>query len=114
MILDFSAYEYYIRPGVTDSRKSRRSLAEMADTRMGMSIREKAMFLFCNRSRNCIKILVWDNGYWVLMKRIPKGTFAWPRSEKEAMLVTMEDVKRLLSGEDVFRKLPVPSGIILY
>ena len=48
----------------------------MADTRMGMSIREKAMFLFCNRSRNCIKILVWDNGYWVLMKRIPKGTFA--------------------------------------
>ena len=63
-------------PGVTDSRKSWRSLAEMADTRMGMSIREKAMFLFCNRSRNCIKILVWDNGYWVMMKRIPKGTFA--------------------------------------
>ena len=50
MILDFSAYEYYIRPGVTDSRKSWRSLAEMADTRMGKTIREKAMFLFCNRS----------------------------------------------------------------
>ena len=47
MILDFSAYEYYIRPGVTDSRKSWRSLAEMADTRMGMSIREKVMLLFC-------------------------------------------------------------------
>ena len=114
MILDFSAYEYYIRPGVTDSRKSWRTLAEMVDTQMGMNIRSKAMFLFCNKSRNCIKIVVWDNGYCVLMKTIPKGTFAWPRTEKEAMKVTMDDVRRLLSGEDIFRKLPVPSGIILY
>ena len=48
------------------------------------------------------------------MKRIPKGTFAWPDTEKEAMKVTMDDVRRLLSGEDLFRKLPVSSGTILY
>ena len=115
MILDFSAYEYYIRPGVTDSRKSWRTPAEMADTLMGMSIREKAMFLFCNRSRNCIKILAWDNGYWVLMKRIPKGTFAWLGTEEEAKAFYAVLPKRLAKfgleiAEDKTRILPFGKG----
>lgn len=35
-----------------------------------------ALFLFFNKRRNRVKVLVWDsNGFWLLLKRIEKGTF---------------------------------------
>ncbi len=42
-----------------------------------------AAFLFINRRRTSLKILVYDGqGYWLCQKRLSEGTFKfWPRNE---------------------------------
>ena len=36
------------------------------------------VFVFRNRSRRAIKVLVYDGqGFWLAQKRLSKGTFAW-------------------------------------
>ncbi len=114
MFFDFDSYTYYIRPGATDSRKSWLSLSSLVDEQMKLNHRSKSMFLFCNKARNSIKILVWDNGYWIMHKRLEKGTFAWPNTQEEARLVSLDDIKRVLRGENIFRQLPKTGSKILY
>lgn len=49
-----------------------------------------------------------------MKKRIVLGTFAWPRDGSEALLITLEDVRRLVRGDDVFRKIPsIPEGAVI-
>ena len=72
------------------------------------------MFIFCNKARNTLKILVWDNGYWVLTKRLEKGSFAWPSNNDEAISITKDDIKRIIQGEDIFRRLPQMARKIIY
>ncbi len=110
---DLHSYKYYIRPGVTDARKSWACLEELVHERMKQDLFTKSMFLFCNKSRNVLKILLWDNGYWVLQKKLVKGTFCWPKSEEEALQITMDDVMRLISGEDIFRRVPEVGRLVV-
>ena len=103
---DLRSYKYYIRPGVTDARKNWGGLSELVQEEMNGNLFEKSMFLFCNGNRKVLKILLWDNGYWVLQKRLVKGTFCWPDTEDDVELITVDDVVRLISGEDIFRRIP--------
>ena len=114
MFFDYDSYIYYIRPGYTDARKSFITLSCIVDEEMNLDSRSKAMFIFCNKAKNTLKILVWDNGYWVLTKRLEKGTFSWPSNNNEALSITKDDIKRILQGEDIFRRLPQMPRKIIY
>ena len=114
MFFDFDSYSYYVRPGFTDAGKSFRTLSCIVDEEMGLDSRGKAMFIFCNKARNTLKILVWDDGYWVLSKRLERGTFAWPVNNDEAMSITKDDIRRIIQGEDIFRRLPRMPRKIIY
>lgn len=69
----------YLAPGVTDMRKGCDGLAEVVRGVVGGDPLSGHLFLFCNRRRDRLKALLWDeSGYWLLAKRLEKGTFSWP------------------------------------
>lgn len=105
MLFDFRGYDIFIRPGVTDMRGGHRRLACIITAQMGMDPFSRSVFAFCGRGRNIIKLFVWDGGYWVMTCRLVRGTFAWPCTEEEARRLSLEDLRRLLSGQDVFRSV---------
>ena len=67
------------------------------------------LFLFANRDRTRIKILVWDgSGWWVCAKRLEKGRFAWPLAGEGSKRIAMrgEELTMLLSGIDLRQTKP--------
>ena len=110
MFFKFEEYNYYICIIPTDMRKDFNSLAQIVQEELALDPFSKSMFLFCSRRRNIVKVLVWDRGFWVLQKRLQKGTFKWPQEEGEAKQITLDDLKRLLDGQDVFRRLETFEG----
>ena len=52
----------------------------LARNHLGLDPLSGAAFLFNNKSRRLIKILYFDGtGYWLVAKRLKKGTFSWPQ-----------------------------------
>ena len=63
------------------------------------------LFVFCNRCRDRIKILYWERtGFWLLHKRLERGTFAWPvpaDSDTKQVELAASDLAALLGGLDL-------------
>lgn len=91
--------------GVTDMRKSYDTLAEAVRCRIGEDPLSGDVFVFCNRSRNRIKVLCFDRGgYWLIARRLEKGTFAWPRESVDGRVTMLaDDLMLLLGGLDPAR-----------
>jgi len=84
-------------------RKSFNGLAGIVRERLQADPMSRHLFLFCNRARNRLKVLVSDeSGVWVLSKRLDRGTFAWPASEAHVAKVEYrhEQLALLFSGFD--------------
>lgn len=66
-----------------------------------------ALFVFCNKTRDRIKILEWDtDGFWLYFKRLEKGRFRWPQpGDEPTMTFTGDELAVLLSGVRVELKL---------
>jgi len=69
----------YLAVEPCDMRKSFNGLYAIAEGTLGKDPRKGALFAFCNKRRNRLKILYFDGtGLWVLAKRLEEGTFSWP------------------------------------
>jgi len=55
-------------------------------------------FIFCNRKRTAIKILLYDrNGFWLCHKRLSTGRFKhWPTNSAQAVTMNPEQLNILL------------------
>lgn len=90
--------------GATDMRKGFDGLAAVAQHAMGEDPFTGHVFVFCNRRRDLLKLLVWDRaGFWVLAKRLEEGTFAWPEDVGAAASVerTTRELMCILEGIDL-------------
>jgi transposase len=82
-------------------RKSFEGLYGLVRDRLCLEPVSGHLFLFCNKARNRIKVLVWDgSGLWVCAKRLEKGRFSWPseREEQARVMLTHEELSLLLGG----------------
>ena len=69
----------YLATGATDLRAGFEKLTILAQALFAQSPTCGHYFLFCNASRTRLKVLCWDgHGLWLCMRRLERGTFAWP------------------------------------
>lgn len=98
------ATRVYLAVGATDMRKGFDGLYGLVRQRLAMDPLSGHLFLFCNRPRTRLKVLVWDgSGLWVCAKRLEKGRFSWPAPGEQMTKVTMsaEELSLLLGGIDL-------------
>jgi transposase len=98
-----AAVKIYVAPGATDMRKAIDGLSALVREALGEDPLSGHLFVFANRRRDRLKILVWDrDGYWVLFKRLETGTFRWPQDGATAPVVmTARDLMLILEGVDL-------------
>ena len=84
-----------------DFRKGIDGLARVCREALGSDPFSGSVFVFCNKSRKAVKILVYDGqGFWLCQKRLSKGRFPWwPRSVSAASrTLQAHQLAVLLSG----------------
>ncbi len=88
-------------------RKSINGLAELVKSSFNLNPFDAAVFVFCNRNRDRVKILEWDaDGFWLYFKRLEKGHIKWPKvGDEPTMVLSDEELSVLLSGVRVELKL---------
>ena len=97
-----SASKVYIALGATDMRKSINGLSLLVVDQFDLDVFSGNLFAFCNRRRDIIKILYWDdNGFCIWLKRLEKDIFRWPDSEQDVMEISRTALDWLLSGLDL-------------
>ena len=102
-MLTFGSGRIFVVVGPTDMRKAFNGLSGIVRERLGADPMSRDLFLFCNRAKNRLKVLVYDeSGAWVLAKRLDRGTFAWPSNSDGAVQreYRFEQLTLLLSGFD--------------
>jgi transposase len=88
-----------------DMRKGFNGLYAAVIERLDEDPKTGALYVFCNRRHNRLKILYWDGtGLWVLTKRLEQGTFSWPKAcepERAKLCVRPEALAMLTDGVDL-------------
>jgi len=88
-------------------RKSINGLATLVKEVFSLDPFTEALFVFCNRNRNRIKILEWDgDGFWLYFKRLERGRFRWPALGEEAIInLDVKELSYLIEGAKLEKKL---------
>jgi len=95
----------YLYRDVVDFRKAIDGLAGVVSEVMKQDVFSGALFVFCSRRRNKIKVLYWDRtGYCLWYKRLEEEKFVWPRKHDQAVIgVDVQTFRFFLDGIDVWK-----------
>ena len=93
----------YAYRDVVDFRKSINGLVTIVEQEMALSPFSDALFVFCNKARDKVKVVYWDrSGFCLWYKRLEKDRFKWPRKGQNSIMSLSEDQWYwLLSGYDI-------------
>jgi transposase len=96
----------------TDMRRSFDRLAQMVEEHLGQDPESGHLYLFFNRRRDCVKMLLWEgDGFVIWYKRLETGTFAVPSPASPqadgaapgGVQIRSRDLNLLLGGVDPAR-----------
>lgn len=96
-----SADHIYIACGFTDFRKQIESLSALVSLKFNLDpFTPKCLFIFCNKSKNSIKVLQWDNDGFILVtkKLVEKMKFQWPKDSEGVKDISPRELRWLLEG----------------
>lgn len=98
----------YLCRDAIDFRKGINGLSILVEDALRLDPFSEQLFVFCNRSRNRIKILYWErSGFCMWQKRLEKARFHWPRkSQDDIVTLTSQQLNWLLDGYDIARMKP--------
>jgi len=93
----------YLHKSPVDFRKSINGLSVIVEKQMKLTCFSGALFVFCNRQRDKLKVLYWDKtGFCLWYKRLEKDKFKWPkRRVGEVLTLTEREWQWLLEGLDI-------------
>jgi transposase len=101
----------FVYTGVTDMRRSFDRLAQMVEEHLEQDPESGHLYLFFNRRRDCVKLLLWEGDGWVIFyKRLELGTFAVPApvapgadGKRAGVQILARDLNLILAGADPAR-----------
>lgn len=107
-MIDFADVPVYLACGATDLRKQINGLGVLVSSVFELDLFSPALFCFCNRSKDRMKILTFDtDGFVLTFKRLEKGRFLWPgkAGDDEVMALGIDEFRQLLSTTRLTRKI---------
>lgn len=82
-----------------DFRKQIDGLAAVCEVQLGEEPLDGTLFVFRNRSRTALKMLVWTHGGFLLLyKKLERGRLGWPDLKSDRGTITPAELAALLEG----------------
>lgn len=94
---------YFLYGAPADMRKGFAGLSGLVRQHMSHELMSGDVFIFINRRRDRIKLLMWDRtGFALYYKQLERGTFEWPAATKNGHLeLSWSDLVMLLEGIEI-------------
>ncbi len=92
---------YHLYRKETDMRKGFDSLCGIIQNELGRTVMNGDAFIFINRTRTHLKLLVWEqDGFTIVYRRLEKGTFEVPafNLDQDALSITAAQLHCILKG----------------
>lgn len=91
----------YVAVEPQDGRKGIDGLAGVVTAALGRDPASGDLFVFKNRKGDRLKILAWQgDGFALYLRRLERGTFAFPPSDGAELAVTPTQLAMILGGLD--------------
>lgn len=100
MLLISEHQRYFVFTGIADMRKGFDTLCGLVRAEMKMNPMSGDMYIFFNRSKTHVKILLWErDGFAIYFKRLERGTFELPSNNSSiANSISAQTLALILQG----------------
>ncbi|GAC1705308.1 MAG: IS66 family insertion sequence element accessory protein TnpB [Flavisolibacter sp.] len=92
---------YFLYRKETDMRKGFDSLCGIISGELGRQVRGGDAFIFINRPRTHLKLLLWErDGFTIVYRRLEKGAFEVPQFnlDQDSLQITSDQLHFILKG----------------
>jgi transposase len=92
----------YLYGSRTDMRKGTDSLCGLIRNELGKDPLHGELFVFFNRNRNQIKLLLWEeDGFSLYQKKLERGSYELPKANAVHHSVSSDQLNLILQGIDL-------------